>query len=102
MRRPSHSEVKKRLLKAPKTKAAYEALKEEYMLIDELLSARKRAGLSQKKIAEKMKTTTSVVSRLESLKTKVHHSPSLKTLKRYAGAVGCELKNKLVPKRDAS
>ncbi len=99
MKRLSHAAVKKNLLKDPKTRAAYEELKEEYELIDELLTARHRAGLTQATIAKKMKTTPSVVSRLESLQSKVHHSPSLSTLKRYASAVGCELAIKLVPKK---
>lgn len=102
MRKPTHEEVKKNLLKDPKTRAAYEEFKEEYALIGELLLARQRAGLTQEKIAKKMRTTTSAVSRLESLSSKRHHSPSISTLKRYANAVGCELKVKLVPKRAPS
>ena len=98
MKRPTHAKIKRELLKDPKTLKVYQALKEEYQLINEMLRARKRAGLTQEKIAKKMKTTTSVVSRLESLQAKTQHSPSLNTLKRYARAVGCDLKIKLVPK----
>ena len=65
-----------------------------------MLQVRKRAGLTQEKIAKQMHTTTSVVSRLESFPepTKSQHSPSINTLKRYAAAVGCVLEIKLVPK----
>lgn len=99
MKRPTHAKVKKECLKNPKTLAAYNSLSEEYQLINEMLRARKRAGATQASVAEKMKTTSSVVSRLESLEAKNNYSPSLNTLKRYARAVGCELKIRLVPKR---
>jgi transcriptional regulator with XRE-family HTH domain len=42
-----------------------------------------------------MGTTKSAVSRLESA---VKHAPSLTTLKKYAQAVGCDLKIKFIPK----
>ena len=52
------------------------------------------AGLTQDTVAERMGTTKSAVSRLESAQK---HTPSLATLQRYAQAVGCELQVKLVP-----
>ncbi|MFT3817499.1 MAG: helix-turn-helix transcriptional regulator [Rubrivivax sp.] len=72
---------------------AYEALELEYQVVDQLLKARTRAGLTQDAVAERMGTTKSAVSRLESAGK---HVPSLSTLKRYANAVGCELQVKLV------
>lgn len=72
---------------------AYEALAPEYQLIDQLLKARRRAGLTQEDVAERMGTTKSAVSRLESAGK---HAPSLATLRRYAEAVGCELEIRLV------
>ncbi len=74
--------------------AAYEALVPEYALVDQLLRARTRAGLTQDAVAERMGTTKSAISRLESAGK---HTPSLGTLRRYAEAVGCELQVKLVP-----
>lgn len=74
--------------------AAYETLVPEYALIDQLLKARTRAGLTQDAVAERMGTTKSAISRLESAGK---HTPSLGTLRRYAEAVGCELQVKLVP-----
>ena len=73
--------------------AAYDALDLEYQVTDQLLKARSRAGLTQDAVAERMGTTKSAVSRLESAGK---HAPSLATLKRYAHAVGCELQVKLV------
>ena len=72
---------------------AYEALALEYQLVDQMLKARARAGLTQDVVAERMGTTKSAISRLESAG---RHAPSLSTLKRYARAVGCDLQVKLV------
>lgn len=73
---------------------AYAALDFEYQMVDQLLKARTRAGLTQDAVAERMGTTKSAISRLES---SGKHAPSLATLRRYAQAVGCELQVKLVP-----
>ncbi len=74
--------------------AAYDALELEYSVVDQLLKARTRAGLTQDVVAERMGTTKSAISRLESAGK---HTPSLGTLRRYAQAVGCELQVRLVP-----
>jgi DNA-binding XRE family transcriptional regulator len=75
---------------------AYDALELEYQVASQMLRARSRAGLTQDAVAEKMGTTKSAISRLESAGK---HAPSLATLKRYAEAVGCELQVKLVPQK---
>jgi len=75
---------------------AYNALELEYQVASQLLKARARAGLTQDAVAERMGTTKSAISRLESANK---HAPSLATLKRYARAVGCELQVKLVPQK---
>ena len=72
---------------------AYQALELEYAVANQMLKARARAGLTQDAVAEKMGTTKSAISRLESAG---RHTPSLATLKRYARAVGCELEVRLV------
>lgn len=72
---------------------AYEALELEYEVASQMLKARARAGLTQDAVAERMGTTKSAISRLESAGK---HTPSLATLKRYANAVGCELQVRLV------
>ena len=86
------------LAKASKRKGfteAYASLDFEYQVVSQLLTARTRAGLTQDAVAERMGTTKSAVSRLESAGK---HAPSLGTMKRYAEAVGCELQVKLVPR----
>lgn len=74
----------------------YDALEQEFTLFDELLHARKEAGLTQAEVAERMATTPSVVARLESGGGRQKHSPSIITLKKYAKAVGCHLEIKMV------
>ena len=75
---------------------AYDALALEYQLASQMLKARARAGLTQDAVAERMGTTKSAISRLESA---AKHAPSIATLKRYAEAVGCELQVRLVPQK---
>jgi DNA-binding XRE family transcriptional regulator len=76
---------------------AYEALELEYQLANQMLKARAKAGLTQDAVAERMGTTKSAISRLESAGKK--HAPSIATLQRYAQAVGCDLQVKLVPQK---
>jgi ribosome-binding protein aMBF1 (putative translation factor) len=72
---------------------AYDALAGEFALVDALLQARRRAELSQAEVADRMGTTESVVSRLESGRVK----PSTRTLERYAEATGHRLRISLEP-----
>ncbi len=74
----------------------YETLAPANALIRELFLARQHSGLTQESIAQKIGTTKSAVSRLES---GGKHIPSITTLRKYSEAVGCELEIKLVPKK---
>lgn len=74
---------------------AYDGPEEEHTLVRDMLAARSRSGLTQEAVAERMGTTKSAVSRLESAGK---HAPSITTLKKYAQAVGCDLEIKFVPK----
>ena len=94
--RHNHKEFLSRAAKRKGFTEAYDALDTEYLLIDEMLKARTRAGLTQDAVADRMGTTKSAVSRLEAIGK---HSPSLATLKRYAEAVGCDLRVKMVPQK---
>jgi DNA-binding XRE family transcriptional regulator len=76
---------------------AYDALELEYQLAKQMLKARARAGLTQDVVAQRMGTTKSAISRLESAGKK--HAPSIATIQRYAQAVGCDLQVKLVPQK---
>ncbi|CAN5241442.1 helix-turn-helix transcriptional regulator [soil metagenome] len=96
-KRPIHDELKTQALSDPEIKMAYDELEEEFVLIEELIRARKVAHKTQEDIARNMHTTVSAISRIESGGGTKRHSPSLSTLRRYARALGCTLKIKLVP-----
>ena len=84
--------VKAAWAKDAKFRAEYEKLKPEFTLALALIRAREKAGMTQAEVAKHMGTTQSVVARLESAGT----VPNLKTLERYAKAVGKRVEVKLV------
>ena len=81
----------------PKFKIEYDALAEEFQLLREMLRARKRAGLTQEAVAKKMGTKAPAIARLEGAATVAKASPSVRTLRKYAKAVGCFLEIRLKP-----
>ena len=91
----THDEMVKQMLSDPAVSAAYESEADEFALTDELLNARKLAGLTQAEVAERMGTKSPTVARLESGGGSLKHSPSIATLGRYAEAVGCRLEIRL-------
>ena len=96
--RHDHAAFLAKARQRPGFSEAYDALELEYMLAQQMLKARTKAGLTQDAVAERMGTTRSAISRLEAAG---RHAPSLATLKKYAAAVGCELQVKLVRQRSA-
>jgi DNA-binding XRE family transcriptional regulator len=92
--KPVRIDIKKALSKAklrPGFTQAWDALEEEYTALEALLGARKMAGLTQEELADRMGTTKSAISRLESSLRNEKHSPSFTTLKKYANACGKKL-----------
>lgn len=83
-----NKELAKELLADPEVRREYDALGPEFDLIESLLAARARAGLTQAQLAERMGTTQSVIARLEGGRT----TPSMATLNRYAKATGSRLR----------
>ncbi len=79
-------------LKDPEYAREYAALEEEFALARALIQARRRAGLTQRQVAERMGTTQSAVARMES-----GRSASLASIKRYAEATGSRLTIRLEP-----
>ncbi len=77
-------QLKTELLNNPQTRTEYEALGGEFETARELIAARGLAGLTQGEVAQRMGTTQSAIARLESGK----QAPSLRTVQRYARAVG--------------
>jgi ribosome-binding protein aMBF1 (putative translation factor) len=84
---------KKWLKERPGYSKAYAELEDEFQLAHELIGARARAGLTQEQLATRMKTTRTVISRLESGRM----NASTRTLERYARATGHKLKIILEP-----
>ena len=76
-------DLKRNLMRDPEFVQEYEALGPEYELARSIIALRIRKGLTQKGLAERMNTTQSVISRLESGSAK----PSLATLERLASAL---------------
>ena len=58
------------------------------VLVADLVAARTAVGMTQEDVAARMGTTRSVVSRLES---GVHTRPTLRTIQKYAVAVGAPI-----------
>jgi DNA-binding XRE family transcriptional regulator len=65
-------------------------------IIRQLVEARHRKGMTQSQVATQMGTTASAIARLESGGGKKRHSPSLRTLKMYAEAIGYNIAMTLV------
>ena len=66
---------------------AYKESKLEYQIARVLIKARLEQGLTQEKLAKRLKTKQSVISRVENAKT----TPSFSFLKRLAKALNASL-----------
>lgn len=86
------NDLKADLLSDPEVRAEYDTLEQDFALANELISARARAGLSQADVAARMGTTQSTIARLESGRS----LPSLRTLSRYAAAIGARAEVRLI------
>jgi DNA-binding XRE family transcriptional regulator len=93
----THEQMVKKMLKNTAVKAEVNKLnREEFAILDEILAARKQAGLSQAQIAKRMGTHSPAIARLESALATGKHSPSLSTLRKYAAALGMRVELHLV------
>jgi len=89
--------LKNEWMKDPEFRAEFDALAPEFSLSRSLTEARANAGLTQAEVADRMGTTQSVVARIESGR----NPPNLRTLDRYAQAVGRRIAVTLVPAEPA-
>ncbi|MFI9391955.1 helix-turn-helix domain-containing protein [Streptomyces bauhiniae] len=71
----------------PEFEAAFEDARSRSSLLRRMVGRRKARKISQAAVAERMETTQSAVSELESGGT----DPRLSTMQRYARAIGCRL-----------
>lgn len=90
-----HCELKQSVLDDPEMRAEYDAFKLQLELADKMKKSREQAHLTQEEIADKLHTQKSVIARLEAAGGRGNHSPSLKTLVKYANAIGYQLEIKL-------
>lgn len=77
----------KEKLKDPQFKAEYDRLQPEFALIQAVINARIRKGVTQKELAEKIGTKQSVISRLEIGRA----NPTISFLKKLAQALNTKL-----------
>ena len=85
--------LKAELLANPAVRQAYETQATEFDLARELIAARTQAGLTQGDVAARMGTTQSVIARIESGKG----TPSMRTVHRFATAVGARAVVRMEP-----
>ena len=77
----------KESLKDPKIKAEYDKLQPEFAMIQAVIDARVKRGVTQQELAQKIGTKQSVISRLESGRA----NPSIAFLKKLAQALNSHL-----------
>lgn len=85
----------KESLKNPKIKAEYDKLQPEFALIQAVIDARVKKGVTQEELAKRIGTKQSVISRLESGRA----NPSVAFLKKLAQALNSHLEIKFAPSR---
>ncbi len=82
--------LEKKLMRNPAFRKEHEATRVEFEIARAVIRARIEKGLTQKQLAEKLKTRQSVISRVENMNT----IPSLSFLKRLAAALNVSLQVK--------
>ena len=82
-------------LRNPEIRKEYEALQPEHMVIQAMLDARKKSGMTQKELAERTGIAQGDISKLE----RGSANPSIRTLKRLAQGMGMVLKIEFTPER---
>lgn len=89
----SFDKFKRDSLKDPAIKAEYDKLQPEFAVIQAIIEARIKKGLTQKLLAKKMGTKQSVISRLEI----GNANPTFSFLKRLAKALNSNLEIRFNP-----
>ncbi len=80
------ADLKTKWLKDDAVREEYEAHSYEFEIAQALIEARTNAGLTQADVAKRMGTTQSAVARIEG----ASHLPSMKSIIRYATAIGAK------------
>ena len=92
------AELKKQWMQDTETREAYEAHAYEFEIARSLIEARSDAGLTQAEVAKRMGTTQSAIARIEG----GSQLPSMKSVIRYATAIGARPVLQLVREAQAS
>ena len=88
----THDQFVAKLMKRPGVKNEVARIeREEGVLLDLLLRARREAGLTQADVAALMGTQPPSIARLERALATGKHSPSIATLRKYVKACGKDL-----------
>ena len=75
-------------MKDPEFRAEYEALEPEFAILQAMIDARTKNGLTQKQLSQKSGIAQGDISKIE----RGEANPSLKTLKRLASGMDMKLK----------
>ncbi|WP_340151263.1 helix-turn-helix transcriptional regulator [uncultured Sneathiella sp.] len=84
-----------RALQDLKVKAEYEALSSAFEMKRQMISLRRKAGLTQEQMADLLGTKKSNISRLERVDSDI--SPRLATVEEYARLLGYSIKVEFEP-----
>lgn len=79
-------------LKDPEFKKEYDALEPQFTVIQAIIDARRKEGITQKELSERTGIAQGDISKLEN----GNANPSVKTLERIAAALGKKLKIEFV------
>jgi len=74
-------------MQEPGFRAEYEALEPEFAIVQAIIDARKKTGLTQKQLSERTGIAQGDISKIENGEA----NPSLKTLKRLASGMNMKL-----------
>ena len=88
----SYNDYKRKALADPEVKTEYDAFGPEYDIIQAMIDARNKEGLTQKELSERTGITQADISRIEN----GTRNPSLAMVKRLANGLGMRLKIEFV------
>jgi transcriptional regulator with XRE-family HTH domain len=80
-------------LRDPELKKEYEALQPERAIIQAIIDARQKSGLTQKELSERTGIAQGDISKLE----RGNANPSIRTLQRLAAGMGMRLRLEFIP-----
>jgi ribosome-binding protein aMBF1 (putative translation factor) len=86
--------LKQRYIKTGRQQTAYEKAYKDAEIASKIYELRQQAGLTQKQLAELIKTKQPVISRLEEADYRGH---TLEMLRRIAAALHCKLEVNIIP-----